>query len=322
LDDVVLYRIDAEKGEGVEHSSEFEVKGYPTFVALNNGGETFDRWIGYARDYFISTLKDALQDESPITAKMARFENSPNFDDALVLARYNRSLNKHADAVKYYSATQKLNQDPDTDYRYEIFTSTVDGARKDIFTFDDAVAAADAVLASGKADADEKYGIARRMTSLAGKEGNSKLAAPYLKAGIEALDGSEDPDDQSDYATLMADYSLIVTGDSAAAVDYKKKTMPDDWLEDASQLNNFAWWCFENNINLEEAEDLSRKSVKLSEPGRAKAMKLDTLAEICNARGKTSEAVEYTRIAVKEAPEDEYYKEQLERFEDLMTVDN
>lgn len=318
----MLYRLDTEKGEGIELAKEFNVKGYPTFVMLNHKGQTIDRWIGYSKEYLLTTMESALTDLTPIPEKMTRFDTDPNFNDALVLGRYSRSLTEYADAVKYYGAAQKLNEDPGKSYLYEIFSNTADGVRKEIFTFEEAQAAADAVLASAVSDADDKYGVARKMTALAQKEEKLTLIGPYLEAGIKAMKGSEDPDDASAYATLMADYSLYVSGDSNAAVNYKKETMPEGWLENPGNLNGFCWWCFENKINLEEAEDLSRKSVKLAEAGEQKAMYLDTLAEICNARGKHYEAVEFIKIAVKEAPDNDYYKGQLERFEKLAASDN
>ncbi|UCE66178.1 MAG: thioredoxin family protein [Candidatus Zixiibacteriota bacterium] len=322
LEPVVLYKLDTEKGEGIELAKEFKIKGYPTFVILNDKGQTVDRWIGYTKEYLLATMESAMMDLTPIQEKMFRFETDPNLNDALVLGRYSRSLGEYEDAVKYYRAAQKINEDPDKDYLYEIFSNTADGALKDMFTFEDAGNAADAVLASAATDADDKYGVASKMTHLAEKKEKLDLVTPYLEAGIEALKGSEDPDDARNYATLMADYSLYVTKDHDKAVSYKKKTMPEGWQENAGNLNSFCWWCFENKVNLEEAEELSRKSVKLAEPGEEKAMYLDTLSEICNALGKLYEAVEFMKIAVREAPDNEYYKEQLERFEKLLASKN
>ena len=79
-------------------------------------------------------------------------------------------------------------------------------------------------------------------------------------------------------------------------------------------LTAFSWWCFENNINLEEAEQLARRGIKLAEPGRQKAMIIDTCAEIVNARGNWSEAVELTELALKEDPDSKFYQEQLKKF--------
>lgn len=319
---MVLYKLDAEKGEGVDLTKEYKVKGYPTFVMLNQDGQTADRWIGYAKDYFITTMDGAVKDMTPITEKLTRFETEPKMSDALALARYSSSLNEYADAVKYYGAAQRLNNDQSMDYTFEIFDNTAYGARKDIFTFEDALKSADAVLASDNSTPDDIYGVARTMTSLAVKKDRPDDAAPYLKAGIEALEGSDDPGDIRNHARLMADYSLYVSKDKEQAVTYKKQTMPEGWLENPGDLNSFAWWCFENKVNLEEAEKLSRKSVKLAESGRSKAMYLDTLAEICNALGDYQQSVDLMKMAIQENPDSEYYKEQLARFEKILTSKN
>jgi tetratricopeptide (TPR) repeat protein len=289
---------------------------------LNTDGQTADRWIGYTRDYFLTTMAGAVKDMTPIAEKMARFEADPTLNDALVLARYSTSLNEYENAVRYYNAAQKLNEDPNTDYQYQIFDNTADGARKDIFTFEEAVKTADAVLASKKAAPDDIYGVARKMTSLAVKKEKPDAMSPYLEAGIKALEGSEDPGDIKNHARLMADYNVYVTKDKEKAVSYKKATMPDDWQENPSYLNSFSWWCFENRVNLEEAQQLSRKSVKLADSGKQKAMYLDTLAEICNALGDCRQAVELMKMAVNEAPEDDYYTEQLDRFEKILASKN
>lgn len=98
--------------------------------------------------------------------------------------------------------------------------------------------------------------------------------------------------------------------------------MTDGWLEDAGKLNGFCWWCFENLVNLEEAEKLSRKSVELAEPGRQKAMNLDTLAEICNALDNCHEALDLIKMAMVEDPESKHYPKQLERFEKILASQN
>jgi tetratricopeptide (TPR) repeat protein len=322
LESVVLFKLDAEKGEGVDLAKEYNVKGYPTFVMLNQEGQTADRWIGYAKDYFLTTMDGAVKDMTPITEKLSRFESAPKMADALALARYNGSLNEYAEAVRYFTEAQKMKKDQNADYTFEIFDNTAYGARKDIFTFEDAMKSADAVLTSDNSTPDDIYSVARTMTSLAVKKDRPDDAAPYLDAGIKALKGSDDPGDVKNHSRLMADYSLYVTKDKEKAVTYKKQTMPEGWLESPGDLNSFAWWCFENKVDLEEAEQLSRKSVKLADSGKQKAQCLDTLAEICNELGDCRQAVELTKMAIKEAPEDEYFAEQLERFEKILASKN
>lgn len=47
-------------------------------------------------------------------------------------------------------------------------------------------------------------------------------------------------------------------------------------------------------------------------------MVLDTVAEICNARGSCNSALDWIQLAVNEDPDNQYYKDQFERFQDLV----
>ena len=95
--------------------------------------------------------------------------------------------------------------------------------------------------------------------------------------------------------------------------------MPPNWLKDASGLNEFCWWCFENKINLAEADSLARYAVSIAEPGKSKAMIADTAAEICNARGLKNEAIKYGKIAIAEDLENKSYQKQLEKYQNTQS---
>ena len=114
---------------------------------------------------------------------------------------------------------------------------------------------------------------------------------------------------------MMVDFALSVKHDTATAIENKKAAMPENWQKDAGNLNEFAWWCFENKANLTEAEQLSRNSIELAKPGREKADCYDTLAEILFAKGNAREALEMSKKSVAEAPNNKYFPTQVERFE-------
>ena len=87
------------------------------------------------------------------------------------------------------------------------------------------------------------------------------------------------------------------------------------WDDDPERINEFAWWCFENGINLEPALSLARRgAAAATEPG-LRAATLDTVAEICFALGRREEAVAAIRRAIAEEPETDYFKQQLQRFQ-------
>lgn len=86
-----------------------------------------------------------------------------------------------------------------------------------------------------------------------------------------------------------------------------------EWRDDVARLNSFAWWCFEHEVNLEEAEVLARRGVDLSE-GVERANVLDTLAEIVNARGRRNEARTLIDDALELNPDSDYLQSQKTRF--------
>ena len=49
-------------------------------------------------------------------------------------------------------------------------------------------------------------------------------------------------------------------------------------------------------------------------------MILDTVAELCNARGDCAGAIDWIELAIAADPENEYYAEQKARFETLLAT--
>jgi len=313
----VLYKIDTEKGEGIELAKDQAVRGVPTFVMMNAEGEALDRWVGYGKEMFIESLSGALGDLTTIEEKRARFAANPTAADAAKLASYHSSIGDYAEAVRLYREAEGMNQDPSVDYLFEIFDNTVDGLRDSTYTLDDVRATADAVVSSGQAEADDLVWVAVQTNRLGKARGDQHLLTAYLQPAIDASAGTEDEGLARWRQRLLVEHALYVQERPLLAVEYKKKSMNENWTESARELNPFCWWCFESKVNLEEAETLARKAVSLASPGQEKAQILDTLAEIYNARGNPDHAVHAMTQAVAEAPDSKYYAEQLERFRGL-----
>jgi tetratricopeptide (TPR) repeat protein len=313
LGDVVLLEVDCEQGAGIDLAKTHTVTGYPTFVLVNAGGATLDRWAGYGKDFFLETLADGLSDPTTIAEKRARYEAAPTVRDAARLARYHDSLEEYREAVALYRAIQEL--DPGQDRTYDIFRSIAYGHLEgEQYTLDEVRAAADVAVASeGISPGDLGY-LVRLARYVGRRAGEPRLFVPYLEPALAATRDSEDPDVQRTHASLQVDHALLIEGDALKAVALKRETYAEGWQDDSSQLNSFAWWCFENRVNLEEAETLAAKGVELAEPGKARGQILDTLAEILAAQGKRVEAAAAMERAVAEAPDEEHFRNQLERF--------
>ena len=314
----IFLSVDAGKGEGAQLAEKFGVKGYPTYLVLNAAGETIDRWFGYGTpDSFLAALQGAVSDPSTVAEKHARYLESPNVYDAEKLGDIYTAEGDTEKALSMYRAAVELNREPNAELAGKIFYTLASGYFKEAVELDEVQAGADAVLAT--ADKDNTMPlvqVARMMGSIGNKAGQPDLSRPYLLAALEATEGTQEPDMVAARRLLLLEKALYIDHDLKTALQLKRDSMPEGWKENASYLNSFAWWCFENKVNLEEAEKLARVAVELAEPGNEKAMILDTLAEICNELDNCGEAVEIMQAALEEEPDNEYYQEQLARFQE------
>ena len=191
------------------------------------------------------------------------------------------------------------------------------GNYNQIFTVGEVRKQADVTVASNDISAGHLMKTAKIMNKVARNAKDNSHYLPYLEVAVDRTADSKDEKVLQGRAHLMPDYALHIEKDADRAVALRKEVLPETWMEDGKELNNFAWWCFENNINLHEAEAMARKGIELSKDGIDKANVIDTLAEICNLKGDCGDAVEIIRMAIAEAPDNQYFKDQLVRFEAL-----
>jgi tetratricopeptide (TPR) repeat protein len=317
----VLFKANAEDGEGIELAEEFSVQGYPTFVVVNNELETIDRWFGYdTAEDFVAQLDKSRADMTTIAAKRVRFEQQPTGSDAAALGSYHLTLDENAEAAKYYAAAVELG-DPADGFEADYFYAVYRGFHDDAFTAEELDGAARAAMDATQMPPQDHADVALVMTRVAAGD-ESLDATSYIETALERLELSEDPDMDRTLKNLKVAHALHVAHDADLALTYKRQTLPEGWDDDAEELNGFAWWCFENEINLDEAERLARKGAELAEEPASKAMILDTAAEIRFLQGDTAEALALMRQAVELAPDNEYYQEQIVRFsgEDAETI--
>jgi thioredoxin-related protein len=318
-DNAVLYTVDAEAGEGIDIARTYQVAAYPSFVLMNSDGEMMDFWMGfYKSSEFTESMEEALSDPTTVAQKLDRFRENPTATDALKLGDLRQYQGMSAEAVAYYQRAQVLDPSSDVNYDLRIFGAMARGSWGQLYTTEAVSHQADAVFASNP-EPSAMLEVLYSMKKMAHKTEQPALWHPYLKQTVEAAPQfANDEKYAHKVAWYKPDYALHIEKDAEKAIQYRKDVMPEDWLHNANELNNFAWWCFENDLNLEEADAMARRGIELAEAGKQKANILDTLAEICNAREDCEHAVEYIRMAVAEAPEEEYFQKQLVRFEEAL----
>jgi thioredoxin-related protein len=321
---VVFLRAVAGEGEAADIVRMYSIRDFPAFILADSRGELMDRWNGYSTpEKFVGDLTAAVENPITVEERLARFQQSPSEIDARKLGELREYEGYFAEAVAFYSRARVLNRDSETNYDLLTLNAMTRGTQTRLYDYDQIRAQADRVLASGDRTPAVTLKVAYTMNKMAALAGDPSYFIPYLKTAVESTAGDPDAEIQKMRAKLMPDYALHIEKDVKKAVELKKQSFAEwdaKWLEKASGLNNFAWWCFENKINLDEAEKFARKGIELAEAGNMKANILDTLAEICNVKGDCGQAVEYIRLAVAEDPENKYVQKQLVRFQELLAA--
>ena len=318
LQHVVLVQIDCEKGEGVELAKKYNVRGYPTYVAVDAAGEVTDSVLGYTDpESWASFAKFTAVDRRTIEAKTAAWETRRTGTLALSLGHYASTNYDFKSAVAYFKTGRDL-VPPDVDVFTEpILTNLYYGSYGGDFTLDEIEAEVKPAFEAATDPADLLH-LAGMITAAAKSAGEPQRAAPYLRKAMSASGDVTDERAAGERGQLAIDAALIVDGDPDKAVALMRDSQPEGWQDDPRRLNRFAWWCFENQVNLEEALTSALKAVDLAPDDESRAQILDTAAEICNALGDCSQAVAYMERAIELEPENMSYKSQLARFEKIL----
>ena len=317
LENVIFWNNNCEVGEGIEVAKKYHVQGYPTFIMVNGEGEVSSSWIGYpGPEKWAANVYAGDKDRRTVAEKKKAFEKKATKELACSLANSSAAEYDFAGSVKYFRSARELNPADAAEYTSEILTNMYYGARGGAFSLDDVASEADIVMASSESSAENKIDVALMVRGMAGQMGNIDVAIPYITAALKASEGM--PELAESRINLEIDYAILVEKDKAKALKLKTKSMPEGWKEDPNALNNFAWWCFENETNLEEAKALALHGVEIAAESGQKSNILDTAAEICNAMDNCHEAVELMQRAVELSPDRDYYQTQLAKFESVL----
>jgi len=319
LQHVVLVEIDCEKGEGPELAKKYGVGGYPTYIAVNGDGEITDSIIGYpGAEGWASFAKSTTIDRRTIEAKTAAYAEKPTATLARSLGNRASTGYDFKGAVGYFHKARELDPDNAAEFTEQILTNMYYGSYGGAFTIDEVEAEVKPAFNAPDADTGDKLQLAEMMTQAAKSTGVPERAASYLKAALAA---PVDPSDENHVRSrdrLAVDAALIIDKDEDKAVALVRASYDEGWDETPRGLNRFAWWCFENRVNMDEGLALALMGADLAEDDRSRARILDTVAEICNALGNCGKAVDYIKQAVELQPDSQSYKDQLARFEKLL----
>jgi tetratricopeptide (TPR) repeat protein len=256
-----------------------------------------------------------FSDLTTIAEKEKRYKKDPDANTAKALASYYDTMKEIEKSATLYKDAAKY--DPDNDYTAELFNLYATGYRQKVYTAGEMQTSAENAVNSKQVDNNAKTGIYAQMTGVIKEDPKDEKMLAFLIRGYEHLNKHQDGAPKWASNAIYISYALYIEKNEKNAVKLKKASYREGWQDNPGDLNSFAWWCFENKLNLVEADKMARRGVKLAQPGREKAMILDTTAEIINLLGLPEDSFSLIQQALKEDPGNDFYKKQLERFKKL-----
>jgi len=317
LQGVVFYPVQGDTSANAKMVEDYKVWAYPTFVVLNSKGEIVHRTMGYGDAMaWNGWLEGIKADPISLAERQKRLEGGPNFADAVALGQAALSDKRCAEAERYF--TQAVQLDPaaaqEANVPIYIVRAAFQGAQTGENTMAHAAEVTNALLQSPDAQPGQILEACERMLDAVEQVGPDVIG-PILRLAYPRLTVVDDERYRDRIKSFLSEYALYVEENPEKAVQLKREAMPEGWEVEPDQLNEFAWWCYERRIGLEEAEALARKAVDLADPGSAQANILDTVAQIAYLRGDAAEAARLMQRAIEADPQNDYFKEQLQRFQ-------
>jgi tetratricopeptide (TPR) repeat protein len=317
LKSVVYLSLDVNSTEGERLSKLYYVDiTFPVFILTDSTGSIINHWTGYSMpEPFIQSLNDALFNQITIAKRYENMKNAPSLDNVLFLAKYNTEIGDNIKAGEMYQEAQALQKG--STYIYDIFQSTADAVWKGKAPFEQLLSAADDVLIAKPGDVTAVSSVGIIVARVARRVGRTSDIDKYLQAGVAISTGGLNNRINDWHLTLLADQTLYAKHDTDKAISLKKESLGPDWETKPIKFYNFAKWCLERKINLDEAELYANKAVEGSTEGKFRASILVTLANVYEARGKMAKAILTMQLAVDQDPHNTWYQSELKRLQDI-----
>lgn len=316
----VCLKVDMEKGEGIELAKEFGIRAYPTLIFVNAERQLIMKSIGASQktEDYIAMGENARSEDNNLIALAANV--AANRDNAAFMSNY-FDIMSHAGMVDQEEVNIYFSNIPKDEWaspdNWRIIMSVVDDIRGEVFQ--------DILNDTEKYRAQNGEIVDQFVTY---KIQNAVMNKLYSRA----------PDAAEQYEALMAEIetwefpgkeALIFTAESTgrkrqspeAYMEYCMANVEEYVWEDANQLNNIAWYFFENTEDkkyLAAAEKWAARAVELNPAHHI----LDTYANLLLANGKHKEALETEEralaIAEKEGADTESYRDVIARIKAAM----
>lgn len=304
-------------GDGESFARErLGIDGFPTFVVLDAQAREIDRFSGYGDpEGWARELTQALGDPTTIEEQERRFAAAPSVAAAERLGDWNLKRGNYEQAIARYRVGQKL--DPTAAHRFwiQVLRAAMLGFEREAAGFDRArlLSIAGEPFAPPAPDPETLLSAASELAELP-ESFDTDVVGPAIQRALAATEPTTNPEQHRRRARLLVIKAMRFDHDPAAAVTPRRDSMAEGWQSDPFAINEFAWWCFEQGVNTDEAFRLALRALELlpaQTPGARRAMILDTAAELALRRNDLARARELWTQAGRVHPESEHYSERL-----------
>lgn len=294
------YKIDAEKGEGIDLSKEYDVMFFPTILFVDGSGKLIDKKIGYiAVKDFIEVGETALNPELRLSALQEKFQKGER--DLTFLRYYIKSLgssNQDNEAVvNEYFTLQNENEWISKD-NLEIILKYVNKPESKVFQHFLKNLGKYTELTKIETINDKiynTYGYYAYINSHSWTENDVKQMFETIKSYEVTLPKWFESRILSDFYLVKGDWKKFFTTTRDYVNNYFDYT---DKVSASNMLNNYAWTVYENlndNKSLKDASKWAKKSIDLHE----NYYNLDTYASLLYKLGNVEQAMIYYKKAIK-----------------------
>jgi len=321
LDKVSFLRIDVKSEDGKRLAEKYLVGiRLPAYVLADSDGKEISRWTSFnAPQFFVRQMNRATRDLTTIEARLERMKTAPSVADAVALAGYYMSIREPAKGAECFHKADLLNAGSKKDnFKFQVFDATANAVWFGQAEFAEAEKAADDVINSNFKPKIDPVRVASELGDLARKTGHTDRIEKYLRIALERMGQPNDENTTRIRTNLQAELQLYGDHDTAQAIETKRASFGPAFRRQPIDEVDFADWCANRGINLDEAETTMKRFLESGPPsGRSVSNLYQDLSRIARVRGDHEAALSYAQKAAENDPQNpvmaDYLKELQEK---------
>lgn len=294
----VCYKMDMEKGEGIDIAKKYAVRNYPTYLWVDASGNQIHRAVGAMPvAFFMRIAGNAMSADNNLSYLEEQY-NSGNKKPALLLA-YAYSLRDAYNTMYQTVADEYFRSQPPADLNNETNWKTIVEFTPNMDSY------IYGMITKNPAPFYDRYGkdsvqheldkLALESLLFASQQSDSVL----LEKAVAQLKLSKDKDIQKEAARGELDYYKR-NGNMQKYTTLAPAYVTKHFWKDAKALNEVCWTYFmkvDDKAKLANAEKWIAQSVKLDDSN----YNTDTYANILHKEGKNKEAIAMTKHSIEMA---------------------